>query len=84
MNEEKWIEYAVVIRRKFAEIFDDSENGIDLKDFEDDENIKAFFHAVSTVVPCDIFNLMMVDQKGHLGYNHFANALCFEYTKKKK
>jgi len=57
---------------------------IDLKDLDSEENLQAFFHALSTVVPCDIFNRIIGDNKNHIEFNHTANLLCFVFVDVKK
>jgi len=78
----KWAEYALLIRSKFAEIFDpESENPMDIRDFDSEENIQAFFHAMATVVPCEFFNKILGENKNHVEFNHTANLLCFQFVK---
>ncbi len=82
---EKHIEYAIKIREKVLELFEDEyDNSIDINELNDEENLKSFFHALSTVVPCDTFNQMVGDNKHHLEYNQLANSLCFEFSKREE
>ncbi len=79
--EEKVILYAALINDQIISMFDeDSERQIDIKDLNAEENLKAFFHALSTVAPTAIFNKMCQDDKNHLEFNHLANQLCFEFS----
>lgn len=79
-----WAKYAVILQPVFAEIFNpDSPNYIDPKQFEDDDNLKAFMHALATAGPCFIFNMITGENKNHLEFNHVANALVFEFSKLK-
>jgi hypothetical protein len=80
---EKFMLYSALLNDQIAEMFEeDSPNHIDLKELNDEENLKAFFHALSTVVPCSFFNRWVTNQElNHLEYNHLANKLCFEYCK---
>jgi len=79
---EKWVQYAAQIQPKIAELFsEESDWKIDLQELEDEENLKAFFHALATVVPCDFFNKIVGDDKNHVAFNHTANLLCFQFVK---
>jgi len=72
----KWADYAAKINGKLAEIFDEND------DFYIDPNemdVTEFFHALSTVAPCHIFNKFTGQNKNHLEFNHLANQLCFQY-----
>ncbi len=85
MKNPKWVEYATLIQPKIKELFDkDSDNCIDIEDLNDEDNLQAFFHALSTVVPCDFFNRIVGDNKNHLEYNHTANLLCFGFMNVKR
>lgn len=79
----KHIVYAVLIERQLKQIFkEDCENFISLDELaESDENTKAFFHALSTMVPTSFFNRLVGDTKDHLSFNHLSNGLCFEFCK---
>lgn len=80
---DKSIQYAAILSSQFSEIFDtDHANSIDLEDFEESENIKAFIHALASLLPCSIYNRLTGDNKNHLEFNHLANQLCFEYMDK--
>jgi hypothetical protein len=61
---EKQYQYAQKIDAQISAMFqDDSENHIDIKEFEDGENVKAFFHALATVVPCSMWNRISEDKQ---------------------
>jgi len=79
---ERDIHYAVLIQSQIAEMFqEDAENRIDPKDFEDEENAKAFFHALGNIVPCRIYNQLTGNENNILEFNHVANHLVFDFTK---
>lgn len=80
---EKSIQYAALISSQLAEMFqEDSPNHIDLKELlKDGENIKAFLHALSNIVPCVIYNNWCKENKNNLEWNHIANQLVFENAK---
>lgn len=82
---EKWMEYGAKIQSAVIDMLQDENNSnyIDIKEFNDEENIKAFIHALATVVPANLFNQFTKLEKNHLEFNHVANALVFEYSKTK-
>ena len=81
-KDEKWVQYAVCLKAHIAEIFEDeTSNHIDFSELSDNDNAKAFFHALATAVPASLYNNMTSDNKNHLEFNHLANQLCFEYSK---
>lgn len=82
---EKWVEYAAILNAHISKVFtDEADSQIDIQDLNDEENLQAFFHALSTVVPCHIFNKVCGDNKKHIEYNHTANLLCFKFGSIKK
>lgn len=84
-DQPKWVKYAAILAPHLTKVFDeDADVRIDIEDLEDEENLQAFFHALSTVVPCNIFNRIIGDNKNHLEYNHTANILCFKFVNMKK
>jgi len=84
-DQPKWVQYAVILEAHIKKVFtDDADVKIDIEELDSEENLQAFFHALSTVVPCDIFNRMIGDKKNHLEYNHTANLLCFGFMNIKK
>jgi len=85
VKQEKWMTYAVLIQSAISEMFDDGANNyIDKNDFNDDQNLKDFLHALMNVVPCNIYGKITGDEKNMLESNHVANQLCFEYMTHKK
>jgi len=74
-----WIRYSVLIQSKITEIFEENE-GLVKELLDDEEKIKAFFHALSTVVPCHIYNGFYNETKNHVEFNHTANLLCFQFV----
>lgn len=82
---EKHLQYAALIASQIQEMFDrNSENFIDLDELAEEENIKAFFYALSTIVPCQMWNKVVEDQRDHLTFNHTMNHLIFENANLKK
>jgi len=68
---------------KIAEIFDEeSEYYIDQEELQEGENLTHFFHALANVMPTHLFNKITGDDKNHLEFNHIANQLVFQYSKK--
>ena len=76
----KWAQYAVILERHIKQIFtEDADDQIELSELDSEENLQAFFHALSTTVPCSIFNKLLGENKNHLEFNHTANLLCFGF-----
>lgn len=81
----KWAQYATILGPHIAKVFtDEAEVQINIEELENEENLQAFFHALATVIPCDIFNKLVGDNKNHLQFNHTANMLCMGFMNIKK
>ena len=81
---EKEVEYAVKLNDQIAEIFrEDSENYINMEEFEDGENATAFIHALANIMPARLYNKLTNSDKNLLEFNHIANQLVFQFTKMK-
>lgn len=73
------LSYAAIITAQIGEMFEpECSNNINIADFDNEENIKDFLYALSTVVPCHLFNKLTGNEKNHLEFNHLCNHLCFE------
>lgn len=84
-QEKKHLDYATAIIGKIQELFDDefeSDFHIDTEELESSENLKHFIHALSNIASTYIFNDLIGDKKEMLEFNHLANRLVFEYSKK--
>jgi hypothetical protein len=71
---------------KIAELFDeDSESDfhIDQQELQEGDNLTHFFHALANIMPTHLFNKITGDDKNNLEFNHIANQLVFQYSKKK-
>jgi hypothetical protein len=80
---EKTHEYAAILTAKMLEIFDkESEDQIDRKELFEGDNLTHFIHALATIMPTFIYNKLVTDTKNHLEFNHLANGLVFQYSKK--
>jgi len=77
---EKHDEYAATIMAKIGELIDNDE--IDIKELQEDDNLTHFFHALSNVVPCYLYNKITGSNENLLTFNHISNQLCFQYSKK--
>lgn len=76
---EKKIQYAAAISNQIIQLFNpETEDHIDMKDFDDEDNLKAFIHAMATLAPCHVFNKIVNEEKNHLEFNHVANQLIVE------
>lgn len=80
MQDEKWIQYAAKISNCLGELFEeDSQHYLGKMT---DEDLTDFFHALANVVPTSVFNKITGNKKNHLHFNHIANQLVFQYSKK--
>ncbi len=80
MNETpKHIEYAVLITDKIAELFQDGT--IDIHEMAE-HNLTDFIHALANTTPNNFYNKITGDEKNNLEFNHIANQLVFQYSKK--
>jgi hypothetical protein len=83
---EKHLQYAAMLSGKIAELFDeDSESDfhIDQQELQEGDNLTHFFHALANIMPTHLFNKITGDDKNNLEFNHIANQLVFQYSKKK-
>lgn len=80
---EKHLQYAAMLSGKIAEIFDEeSEYHIDQEELQEGDNLTHFFHALANIMPNHLFNKITGDDKNNLEFNHIANQLVFQYSKK--
>ena len=80
---EKQLQYAAMLSGKIAEIFDEeSEYHIDQKELQEGDNLTHFFHALANIMPNHLYNKITGDVKNNLEFNHIANQLVFQYSKK--
>jgi hypothetical protein len=80
---EKQLQYAAMLSGKIAEIFDEeSEYHIDQQELQEGDNLTHFFHALANVMPNHLYNKITGDDKNNLEFNHIANQLVFQYSKK--
>ncbi len=79
----KYFEYSAIIQSHLMEMFEsESRFHIDQMELVDGENMKAFLHALATVVPCQLYNEATKEETNHLEFNHIANHLVFEFAEK--
>lgn len=80
---EKQLQYAAMLSGKIAEIFDkESEYHIDQEELQEGNNLTHFFHALANIMPNHLYNKITGDDKNNLEFNHIANQLVFQYSKK--
>ena len=80
---DKSTEYAQKLLFHIKQIFeDDCENQISKDELMENDNMKSFFHALSTMVPTHIHNAFMKNELDHLGFNQLSNRLVFEFSGK--
>ncbi len=78
-------EYTEKIYRQISQLFeDDCENRINKDDFDNDKNSTIFFHCLSTLAPGMLYNFITGNDVDSLGFNHIANRLTFQFSKKSK
>jgi len=74
--------YAALIAAKVLELFDSEKGGsIPDEDFETNENVSHFIHALANLVPSYIYAEITGDAKNLIEFNHLANKLVFQYSK---
>lgn len=82
---EKHLEYAQKLVSQISLMFDeDSDNFIDVAEFNDDKNLTDFFHALANLLPTYYFNKITGQEKDNLEFNYMANQLLFQYSQLKK
>lgn len=80
---EKHLHYAAMLIEKVVEIFDEeSEYHIDQEELLEGDNLIHFFHALANIMPNHLFNKFTGNNKDNLEFNHIANQLVFQYSKK--
>lgn len=72
------IKYAIVIQSKLSELFEESD--FDFEDLKNEENLTAFIHALSNIVPKNIYRKLVGEETDLLGFNHIANRLILKYA----
>ena len=82
MNKEN--EYAEKLISHLTKIFDEeSDNYIDLDELEKDDNGTDFMHALANILPTYFYRKITSEKLSVLQFNHIANQLIFQYTKRK-
>jgi hypothetical protein len=72
---DKATQYAVLIQQKIAELLEE-DGEIDRADLMNGENnLTAFFYALATMVPTNLYNSLTNDNTDVLGFTHIANRL---------
>lgn len=80
---EKYDEYAVKVMGCLSQLFDEeSDYSIDLGELE--ENMTEVFHAIANIAPTLLYNKISGEKQDQLGFNHIANRLVYQFTKKEK
>ncbi|MGR3177783.1 MAG: hypothetical protein ACUZ8E_06975 [Candidatus Anammoxibacter sp.] len=85
MKDKKYLHYALQISAAIGQLLDEDEESdyhIDKDELMQDDNLTHFIHALANVAPSVIYNKLTGDNKNHLEFNHVANKLCFQYSKK--
>jgi len=75
-------QYASLISAKILELFDSEKEGaIPDEDFNDNQNVTHFMHALANLVPTYMYFQITGDHKTGIDFNHLANKLVFQYSK---
>ena len=79
-EQERQVQYLAKILAAIQEGCFDKEapNKIDLKDFNDEEKLTDFIHALANCVPNQIFGKLTGSEVNNLEFNHIANQLVFQ------
>lgn len=83
-NKDKAFMYAAIIQGAIGEMLDEeseSDYKISLSELEDNDNATAFLHALTNLVPCNLYKQLTGDETDILGFNHIANRLVYQFTK---
>jgi hypothetical protein len=78
---EKTIQYAAILLAKVGEVMEE-DGEISGEELGDGDNLTHFFHALANIMPTHVFNSITGDSKNNLEFNHIANQLVFQYSKK--
>jgi hypothetical protein len=76
--------YATKILDQLSEMLNnpECENYIDKEEFLDDDNVTAFMHALANLAPNIVYRSLTSDEVDSLGFNHIANRLAFQFSKR--
>jgi hypothetical protein len=79
----KRVEYVDKINAALLSLFDeDSDNFIGHEELNEGDNLTHFMHALANMVPANFYNGITGKNVNILEFNHIANQLCFQYSKK--
>ena len=79
----KQTEYAIQIIAHLSKMFEqDCENPIDLQELQEGDNLTHFIHALANLVPTHFYNKIANENENSLSFNHLANHLVFQYSKR--
>lgn len=79
---DKKTEYCALILTKIGEMFEDDENL--LADISEGNNCTDFFHAFANMATTNLYNDLTSSDLNMLQFNHIANQLVFQNSKKKE
>lgn len=75
-------QYALCILEAVHKTFDEDEGTINTDEFKDPENLKRFIHAFANIAPTIFYCETTNKEVNQLEFNHIANQLVFEFSKK--
>ena len=81
-NDDKIQQYTIKLLSIISEgLIEDEQLQEELQE-DDGDNLTMFIHALANCVPSTMFNRLTGDSKNWLEFNHLANSLIFQYSKK--
>jgi len=83
-EDKKILRYQMKIMAALDPVFNDkdNENYIGLNELGDGDNMTLFIHALANAAPNSIMEELTAVKMTNLEFNHTANKLCFQYSKK--
>ncbi len=72
-------QYAVILLDKIQEAIEE----IGGEELEQGDNATKFFHALSNITPCKVYNTLTGEDLNILDFNHIANKLVIKFLKMK-
>ena len=82
MNEQQ---YAIKIISALSKMFEqESDDAIDWEQLQEGDNLTHFIHALANLVPTHFYNKISGASENSLSFNHIANHLVFQYSKREE
>ena len=84
-KDKKYLHYAFMLSASVADLLDpdsESEYKINGEELGEGDNLTQFFHALANTMPAMLYNRITGSDVNHLEFNHIANQLVFQFSKK--